>query len=325
MNKLTFHKKTLAEISLPQALLFFLLLILFTGACDKLDTFSRPYVATVNGVKLYHDEYRAKLEQKKALLPQEALSYKTNDLRRLEEEVLENMITEKLMLLRAAELNIHVSDDELKNKINEIKDQYGDGFNKMLQQEHVRYEDWLDELKKELLLQKLIAVDVNAHVRVSEDEAEDYFAENRQQYRNEARVRLSQVFVRDFERAKDAEKSLLAGADFAMIASEYSIGPEAVRGGDMGFITRGIMPEPLDEAIFKLPVNKISPIIKSSYGFHIFIVKASEPARMSNYEDVKEEVMSNLRAKKEEDAFRTWLESMKIKAVVKKNTALRKN
>ncbi len=325
MNKKTFPEQALVETGRRRVLLFCLLLIFFTGACEKVDSFYRPYVATVNGAKLYQDEYRARLEQKKAMLPGEVLSHKMNDLRRLEEEVLENMITEKLMLMRAEELNIYIGDDELKQKINEIKNQYGDGFNKMLQQENVRYEKWLDELKKELLLQKLIAVDVNAHVRVSEDEAEDYFAENRQKYRNEARVRLSQIFVRDSDRAKDAEKSLLAGADFASIASEYSIGPEAVRGGDMGFITRGIMPEPLDEIIFKLPVNKISPIIKSSYGFHIFLVKASEAARMCNYEDVKEEVMSNLRAKKEEDAFRIWLEAMKIKAVVKKNTAAKKN
>ena len=71
----------------------------------------------------------------------------------------------------------------------------------------------------------------------------------------------------------------------------------------MGFITRQIMPEPLDKTIFNLPVNKISPIVQSSYGFHIFKVLESQPARIRNFTDIKEEVIADIRSQKEECGF----------------------
>ena len=88
----------------------------------------------------------------------------------------------------------------------------------------------------------------------------------------------------------------------------------------MGFITRRIMPEPLDKTIFNLPVNKISPIVQSSYGFHIFKVLEIQPAKIGNFTDIKEEVIADIRSQKEEAAFISWLEALKLKAVIKKKT-----
>jgi len=52
-----------------------------------------------------------------------------------------------------------------------------------------------EDLKKEMFLQKLVAVDVNAKIRVSDDEAEDYFNEYRNNYRRNTR-RVAQIVVR---------------------------------------------------------------------------------------------------------------------------------
>ena len=130
--------------------------------------------------------------------------------------------------------------------------------------------------------------------------------------------------MRDPAKAKEAEARLNAGEDFAKVATQMSIAPEAINGGDLGFITRQIMPEPLDETIFKLPVNKISPIVQSPYGLHIFKVLEIQSAKVRNFADMKEEVIAEIRAKKEDAAFTTWLEALKMKAVIKKeNTVLR--
>ena len=298
-----------------------LLTIIFIVACDKINIFSRPYVATVNGSKIYLDDYQIRLNQKMSMLPKDVLN-QPNYVKRLEEEVLDNMITEKIMYLRAQELNISVGASELEDKINEIKKDYGEDFANLLAQENIRYEQWKEDLKKEMFLQKLVAVDVNAKIRVSDDEAEDYFNEHRNNYRVESRVRVAQIVVRDLAKAQEVLARLNAGDDFATLASKVSIGPEARQGGDLGFITRGIMPEPLEETIFKLPVNKISPIVQSPYGFHIFKVLESQSARIKNFSDIKEEVVADIRAQKEEAAFIIWLQALKMKAVIKKENAI---
>lgn len=293
------------------------LMICFIFACDKNNIFSRSCVATVNGAKIYLEDYQLRLNQKKALLPKDILD-QPDYIKRFEEEILDGMITEKIMDLRAKELNISISAVELENKIKEIKKDYGKDFSNLLAQENVKYDQWKEDLKKEMLLQKLIAMDVNANIKVSEDEAEDYYNEHISNYKTEPRVRVAQIVVRDLAMAKKIETRLNAGEDFASVAARVSIGPEAHRGGDLGFITRQIMPDPLDKTIFNLPVNKISPIVQSSYGFHIFKVLEIQPARIGNYTDIKEEVIADIRSQQDNAAFVNWLEALKIKAVIKK-------
>jgi foldase protein PrsA len=296
-----------------------LLLLCSIVACDKINIFSRPYVATVNGDKIYLDDYQLRLNQKKVLLPKDIMD-QPDYIKRFEEEVLDGMITEKIMDLRAKELSISISAAELEDKIKEIKKDYGKDFSSLLAQENVQYEKWKKDLEKEMLLQKLIAMDVNANIKVSEDEAEDYYNEHRSHYKTESRVRVAQIVVRDLATAKKIEARLKAGEDFASLAARVSIGPEAHRGGDLGFIARQIMPEPLDKTIFSLPVNKISPIVQSAYGFHIFKVLEIQPARIGNFSDVKEYVIADIRSQKEEAAFISWIEALKLKVVIKKKT-----
>jgi parvulin-like peptidyl-prolyl isomerase len=240
----------------------------------------------------------------------------------MEEEVLDGMITEKIMQLRAKELNISISSGELDTKTKEIMKDYGDDFANLLVQANVSYDEWKDDIKKEMLIKKLVAVDVNANIRVSEDEAEDYFNENRNSYKMESRAKVSQIVVSDLAKAREVEARLNAGADFATVAKEMSIAPEASQGGDLGFITRQIMPEPLDDTIFKLPVNKVSPVVQSNYGFHIFKVLAIQSAKIGNFADMKEEVVAQIRAQKEDTAFTAWIEALKMKAVIKKESTV---
>ena len=144
-----------------------LLMLCFIVACDKINIFSRPCVATVNGARIYLEDYQLRLNQKMAMLPKDILD-QPDYIKRFEEEVLDGMITEKIMDLRAKELNISIGAAELEDKIKEIKKDYGKDFSNLLAQENIKYEQWKEDFKKEMLLQKLIAIDVNAKIKVSE-------------------------------------------------------------------------------------------------------------------------------------------------------------
>ncbi len=287
-------------------------------ACSGNDFLSRKYVATVNGEKIYQDEFEQRLNAQKGLISPKSLPDSLSKRDMLDEEVLESMITEKIVLQRARELNLSVSNTELDKKIFDIRKDYGEHFFDLLTSQNVRYDDWREELRKEMLFDKLVAIDVNAPVRVSEDEAEDYFNERPDVCKTEARVRAAQIVVRDVDKARAVLARLENGEDFAKVAAQISIGPEAVRGGDLGLIYRQTMPEPLDKTLFSLPVGKISPIVKSPYGYHIFKVAEIKPAKARSYADCREDVMTAIRAKKQDAAFAVWMEGLKMKAVVKK-------
>lgn len=311
-----FIRKSTGFLSVHYGLLCFILPFLIM-ACDKINIFSRPHVATVNGSKIYLDEYQSCLDKKILMVPRESLS-QPDDMKAFEQEVLDGMITEKIMQLRAKELNISVSDAELENKIKEIKKDYGEDFASLFSQTNINYEEWKEEFRKEILLQKLVEFDVNSKIRISDGEMENYFKKHRGHYKNDSRVRVSQIVVRDMATAQKALRRLKEGEDFAKVAADVSVSPEASRGGDLGYITRLVMPEPLDKTIFQMPVGEISDIVQSSYGFHIFRIMEIQQARDRNLADVREAVAADLRMQKEEAAYVAWLEDLKKKAVIKK-------
>jgi parvulin-like peptidyl-prolyl isomerase len=310
------------EVSLVCRTLLCLLLSVLIIGCDKINIFSRPYVATVNGSKIYLDDYQTRLDKKMQMMPEDFLN-NADHLKRFEEEILDSMITEKIMKMRAQELNVVLSDTELEDKIKEIKKDYGQDFTNLFAEQNINYEQWKKEFREEMLLQKLIATDVNAKIKISEDEIKDYFDKHRNSYKTDSRIRVAQIVVQDMTTANKVMEKLNSGEDFAKVASKMSIGPEASRGGDLGFITKWVMPNPLDKTIFKLPVNKISPIVQSSYGFHIFKVLESQPAKDRNLADVRQDIMADIRLQKEESAFTEWLAALKNKAVIKKETNIK--
>jgi len=316
-----FSGKFAGILPVPNLLLCVLLSFLIV-ACDNLNTFFRPSVATVNGSKIYLDEYQSALEKKIHMVPKEYWS-QPDYLKRFEKEVLDTLIIEKIMYRRAQELNISVSEAELENKIQEIKKDYGEDFTNLFQQENIDFEKWKKEFGREILLQKLIDVDVNSKIKISEEEIEDYFKKHRGRYKSEARVKVSQIVVRDMAKANKAMERLQAGEDFGKVAADVSIGPEAGRGGDLGFITRLVMPEPLDKTIFQMAVNEISPIVQSSYGFHIFKITEIQPAKDRDLTDVRDDVLADIRMQKEDAAFASWLAELKAKAVIKKSTDIK--
>jgi len=297
---------------------FFLMTIMCcVVSCEKMDFHFKPAVAAVNGSKIYLEDYQRELKKKMCLVPEDFLN-RPDDVKKIEEEVLDGMITEKIMLLRAAKLNISVNDGELENKIHEIRKDYGEDFSGLFSRENISYEAWKEQFKKEMLLQKLIDIDVNSRIKISENEALDYYNRHQDRYKTESRVRVSQIVVRDMSSAQKALERLRSGEAFARVAAEMSIAPEAKQGGDLGFVTQWFLPEPLDKTVFNMPVHKISPIVKSSYGYHIFKVSEHHPARSRSFDEVKKEVIADLRLQKEDEAFALWLEELKKKAVIKK-------
>ena len=75
---------------------------------------------------------------------------------------------------------------------------------------------------------------------------------------------------------------------FEEIARSESISPEAANGGAMGFFEKGMLPQEMEEVVFSLKVNEISPIVESPYGFHLFKVTQKRKARMQLLADVKD-------------------------------------
>jgi parvulin-like peptidyl-prolyl isomerase len=282
---------------------------------------ARP-VATVNGERIELKEFEKELAAKMALAKGE-MPLKPEQYARLKEEVLGRLVEERIMLQRGRELLVTVSEAELDARIEEIRKDYADGtFNALFSGDTMSFSTWKKALLKRMLLEKVVAGDVNAKVQVADAEAEARYKANRKLYAADRRARAVQIVVRDRDRAEAILKRLKAGEEFDKVAREVSIGPEAAKGGDLGFFAQGVMPEAIDRLVFSLPVGKLSGVVQSPYGFHIFKVLGREEGGGRKFAEAKERVVADLRKLKEAEAYGRWLEALKGRATVVVNRPL---
>jgi parvulin-like peptidyl-prolyl isomerase len=310
--------------SRPGWLLLLAILLLPLVACRGQETPPAKVhpVATVNGERIELKEFEKKLAEEAAFAKGEA-PLKTEQYARLKEEALGRLVEERIMLQRTRELLITVGEAELDARIEEIRKDYTNGhFNALFGNDAISYPVWKDALRRRMLLEKVVALDVNAKVRVTEAEAEIYYKANRKSYAADRRVCAAQIVVRDRDRAEAILKRLKAGEEFDKVAREVSIGPEAAKGGDLGFFEQGVMPEAIDRMVFSLPVGKLSGVVQSPFGFHIFKVLGRQEGGARKFAEAKERVIADLRKLKEAEAYERWLEGLKERASIVVNRPL---
>jgi parvulin-like peptidyl-prolyl isomerase len=277
-------------------------------------------VAVVEDEKIYFDEFDRGFKKQLNLMKMSA-GYNEAQISKLKREYLNEMIDEKLMLRRARQAGIVVSDREVEKKIGEIKADYpGDGFNGLFK-EPGQLQAWREELKKRMIFEKLIGREVNINISVSDEEARAYFDNHPNAWAAEDSVRVSQIVLPDREKAEETLRRLKKGEDFAALAKELSAGPEGAKGGDLGLFTKGVLPEHFDRVIFSLEAGKFSGIVETPYGFHIFKVGERVKKRKADYADVSLKIKETLKREKEEKAYELWLANLRSKASITLNQA----
>ncbi|MDO6474987.1 peptidylprolyl isomerase [Alteromonas sp. 1_MG-2023] len=166
---------------------------------------------------------------------------------------------------------------------------------------------------------KLSVDDLKGDVTVSDDDVSAWFEENKDQYRDEEQRRVSHILIEtgdDEEAAKAKAEALLAeikgGADFATVAEESSEDSfSAENGGDLDYITPGMMDDAFDSAVFSLKnVGDVTDVVKTEFGFHIIKLTDLKPETIKPFSDVAGEIRDNLITEKATDRFYELQSSM---------------
>jgi len=144
-------------------------------------------------------------------------------------------------------------------------------------------------------------------IQISDSQVESYYNSHKDQYRTPERVQARHILIKTTgktqaevpqlkAKAEDLLKQIKGGADFAALAQKNSEDPgSAAKGGDLGWIVRGQMVKNFEDSVFSLKPKDVSDVITTEYGFHIIQVMAKEPARLRTLEEVKPEIVGNLR------------------------------
>ena len=103
------------------------------------------------------------------------------------------------------------------------------------------------------------------------------------------------------------------GADFAILARDNSVGPTAGTGGDIGWVAKGQLADPLTDAIFATPIGKTSEVVAvAGDGTYLFKVLAEETRTPEGQQ------LDNLT----QTAFSKWYDAKKTAAVITRDPAI---
>ena len=257
------------------------------AAADPLAVRQADYiVAVVNSEPVTNHEVQVRLERISDQLARQGGALPPHDV--LVREVLERTILEKAQLQAAREIGIKVDSLAVSQAEQGVARQNNvslDELHRRVAADGISPERFREELHSQLVLQRLREREVEARVRVTELDIDQYLREQKPAAAQAAgAIDLAQVLIAVPENASPAEVAPLqeraqgvadkarAGEDFAALARTYSAAPESAAGGGMGMRSNDRYPELFVEATQALPVGGIAGPLRSGAGFHVLKV-----------------------------------------------------
>jgi len=126
------------------------------------------------------------------------------------------------------------------------------------------------EKRDEMRRQKLI-MSLNADVAEPTDtEIHDEYDKHPNEFKSGEEVHVRQILVHDENLANQIVERLRKGERFEDLSSQYSLAPNAKKGGDIGYVSRGELPKMFEDVIFALKPGQISNVIRTDSSFHVF-------------------------------------------------------
>lgn len=202
----------------------------------------------------------------------------------LQRQVTERMIVERAQMQLAKEMGVKVDDGMLDRAIARIAEQQKMTVQEMrnaMEKEGTTFPAFREEIRNEIVMQRLREHEVDNKIQISDAEVDTYMAAEQAAAADKVEMNIAQILVRIPEnaspeqiaarkaRADEVTRQLRTGADFAKMAATYSDASDALKGGDIGWRDPDRLPPMFAEALRKLKPGQITPVMKSTTGFHI--------------------------------------------------------
>ena len=246
--------------------------------------------------------------------------------------VLDEMIAKKLQIQEAKKLGIVVAEEDIQKTLDDIfvnNNITSDEFKIILKNEGRTLDDYKEIIRDELLVSRIIQMQVGTAIGIGERSARKYYKKNKKSFRVPEKMTLSHImFIRDPDSsdkerqvqkkmAEDILRRIQAGENFSELAKKYSDDVSAHSGGHLGVVGRGTMLPEFEKAAFDLKVGEVSNIVKTVNGFHIIKCDNIIPGYTKAFESVNSDIKKILSSKKRERKYQEWMSELKKKSFIK--------
>ena len=270
-----------------------------------------------------------------------------------EKDILRDLIDQQLLLEKGKDLGI-TGDTELIKRLDqmrkEMKLEAMEDLEKAAAAQGLSYEDFKQNLRNQIITQKVIGEEVGSHLTITKEEEQKFYDEHKSEMEQPEAIQLSEILVAPAKppaaenkpaadkaiadnaaagnydeaaalaaaqaKANDVLEQIRKGASFEDIAKKYSDGPTAAQGGDLGLFKRGALAKELEDKTFAMKAGDISDVIRTKQGYVILKVNQHQAAGIPDMKDALPRLQDALYYQKLQPALRAYLTRLREEAYI---------
>jgi len=312
------------------------------------DAVVEEIIARVNNEIVTRTEYVRSRDQVKQEVQQQDPANADRIFAEKQRDVLRDLIDQQLLLQKGKDLGIN-GDTELIKRLDEMRKQMNletmEDLEKAAEAQGASYEDFKQNLRNQIITQKVIGQEVGQHLAMSKDEVKKFYDQHRAEMEQPEQARLSEILIAPKLPAKpapsadakpeppseaDTEAALAAaqakaqdlldqihkGAKFEDLAKRYSDGPSAKDGGDLQSFKRGELSKELEDKVFALKAGEVTDVIRTKQGYVILQATEHQTAGIPTLKEVEPRIQDALYMQKLQPALRAYLTTLREEAFI---------
>ncbi|MCE0521398.1 MAG: peptidylprolyl isomerase [Methylacidiphilales bacterium] len=232
---------------------------------------------------------------------------------KVETYALQNMVLKKLILDKAATLQLKDVDKEEAAELDKIKQQIppGQSFDQLLKTAGLTLDDIKKQIHENVLSQKVLEAEAFKKVDPTEQEIDAIYLQYKDKFNIPEKVRASRILILVDDKTSPADKAakkkaidkarerVAHGEDFSKVAMAVSEDRySAPKGGDIGYFARNENEPGFDDVAFTTKQGQLSPVFLTALGYQFLVVTAIQPPGVVPLADARGYISSKLREQK---------------------------
>jgi len=286
-------------------------------------------IVRVNDQIINNSDYER--TQKQVLAEAQQATLSPAELEDRQKNLLRDMIDQQLLLSRGKELDIQAESETIR-RLDEIRKQNHldsmEALEKAVREQGISFEDWRSSIKNSVITQQVVRDEVGRNIRLTPKDEQAFYEAHKQEFVSPERVHLNEILIPTPEDATDAQvqqakvkadevaAKLKDGGNFEALAKQYSGGPNADAGGELGEFKRGDLGKVLEDQTFPLKAGEWTAPIRTRQGYVILKVTEHSPEGVQPLKAVEDQVQQAMYEQAIQPALRTYLTKLRENAYI---------
>jgi peptidyl-prolyl cis-trans isomerase SurA len=290
-------------------------------------------LVVVNSHIITRRAFQQAVEQESVALYRQFSGKELDDkLRDTRERTLQGLIDAHVIEDKSVDLGIQITDEYLNTMVEGIKQENSfksdADFEQALRSSlGIGLGEYLKRTRQQMTQQEVLRREVFSRVAVEDQELRAYYEDHKDEYRQPSRFRIRELVLprgttpeeqqSSRNKIQEIQSQLKSGKSFEALVKEHSASPTRTLGGDLGWVSKGLLVTSIEEAALALKVEQVSPPIETDKDIYLIQLIASDLDAVKPFVEVKAQILEKLQEPKAQNAIQNYLNGLRVRANIR--------